>query len=231
MQVTMYEDTSAAGDSVLIADNGKVSFIEGQPQQEELAVAVMAAMWTDVPAMVAHADKVKGTELARVTAVKLGADIREALGEELGQALREGLEQAAMVASAATKYRKAIAMSLISVDKWDELKRNLALASRDLGSCPPIINLLVRTLEADRLLSTQAQVSMLDATRDVVQRLQGIAKGEPGQAHAAVLALLESMGMPVDGCPCCGEVGHEAPGANAAGYSGKVHVPGSRSVN
>lgn len=130
-----------------------------------------------------------------------------------------------------TKYLSAVALSLVVADRYNEMVANAAIAERDLASCPPIINLLVRTQQADRLVSTQAHVAMLDAARDVAAGLQAIAKGDPAQAHAGVLALLATMGMPVDGCACCGSEHHEAPGANATGYSGRVHVPGSRSIN
>lgn len=237
MQVTMYKDTQDEGDSVLIADNGKVTFIKGQPQREELVIAVLGATWSEQPVHVELANRIKGEELATIVTTALGPDLPENARQAtdfldgLAGAMRKGLEEAEAVHSASTKYLKAIAMSLISIDKWDDIKRNIALASRDLGSCPPIVNLLVRTLEADRFISTQAHVQTLDAMRDVVEQLQAIAKGDAGQAHAGVVALLAAMGIPLDGCPCCGSEHHEAPGANATGYSGRVHVPGSRSIN
>lgn len=235
MRVTQYTDTKDTGNSVLIADNGKVAFLIGQPHDEELVKGVLEAVWSDADFYVKLADSCKGEVLAEII-TELGQDMSESqratleFFDGLGKALTKATEEIDKVMNAGSDYRKATAMALIAVDKYDDVRTNTNNAKRDLECCPPIINVLVRMLEADRFVTTQALIKMLSAQRSVVAQLQALGKGAPGEAHAGVLALLQTMGMPLDACPCCGE-DHEAPGANASKYEGSVRVPGSSRVN
>lgn len=235
MKVTQYTDTKDTGNSVLIADNGKVAFLIGQPRDEELVKGVLEAVWSDADFYVKLADDCKGDVLAEIV-TELGQDMSDSqratleFFDGLGKALINATEEIDKVLNAGSDYRKATAMALIAVDKYDEVRTNTNMAKRDLECSPPIINVLVRMLEADRFVTTQALIKMLSAQRNVVAQLQSLGKGAPDAAHVGVLALLETMGMPLDGCPCCGE-DHEAPGANASKYEGRMHMPGSSRVN
>lgn len=234
MKIQMYEDTQDEGDSTLIAENGKVTFILGQPTGEDLVKMVLEAPWSDAPVHTALADRLKGKLLAEIYVETLGPDVSDSLKRtsslltDIGHALNNAHKQVETIVSIPHPYRKAIAKGLMCVDKWDEIKRNIQLAKRYLDASPPIVNLLVNTMHADRLMVTDAAVSMLDAQRVVVERLQAVVNGAPSAAHAAVVDLLQCMGIGPDKCPCCGE-DHDA--ATDKDAHASMHAPGTSSIN
>lgn len=239
MMVMHYANNQSAGNSVLIAQDGRVAFLEGQPTKMELAEAFASANFTDDPEQVARAKECKGEELAMLVLKKADAraeDLPSALREMLAEALAgmgaEAQVAEDLLAQANTQYRHAVAMNLLTMLKQDDMDKAVSATERHITSSHPMVGLLVRTLDMGRLAMTHAQRELLDVQTEVVERLHTIAQGEPGQAHAAVVALLDWMGMPVGTCACCGEPqeGH-APGANAEGYTGHAHVPGSGRVH
>lgn len=230
MQIKVYKDTCDIGDSVLIADNGKVSFIKGQPIAEQLVKDVLAAVWSDAEAHIALAARSKGDELADITVSKLGKDMPNALKQAANSlgAMVDAVNDAATVASNVNAithpYRKAVATCLVSIDKWGEMKEHYATARRALDSAPPIVSLLIHTMEADRYMAAESMIRMLDVQRAVMQKLQDITASDPAYAQAAVASLLDWMGM-ATGCPCCGDAHDDGPAAHAS------PMPGNNTVN
>lgn len=243
MKIMHYTDTQSVGNSVLIADNGQVAFLEGQPTQMELAAAFAGAKFTDDPTQVERAQACKGEKLSLLV-LKKADDADKAASDELTNTLRGILDDALAEAAgeaqvvqevleqANTPYRHAVAMNLLTQSQQSNVDKALASTERHLTSSHPMVNLLVRTMEMGRLAMSHAQGALLTVQTEVVDRLHAIAQGEPGQAHAGVLELLEWMGMPVGVCSCCGqEADHGDASDSATGSPGSVQVPGSKHVH
>lgn len=206
MRVTVYDDKLDPGNSVLVADDGRVSFLKGQLNAIELLLAIASVGWSSLAAHLAIADMSKGALLCVVDATAFGEDISARLRDHteglvpmtasVMAGIAEGIRSANQVFVAGTKYGKAIAVALVSLDKKEEVDVNIELASRELNCCPPIINLLFQTLQVDRSMSSLALVQLLDAQRYVMDRLNAMASEQDSVAvHAKLRALLVEIGM------------------------------------